>query len=644
MASTVATVSAVTPSWIDRWSDAQAASRHSCGAPAHVGATRSVLVAAASSEQIRGLEHRLGMKLPPSYREFLAVSNGAYASSSLQNLEFRHLAPGVGADPPLELYPAQRVAWARSSDPFYAGQFLEWFEPKPDGSATPFDRRDEADPYGQGDDIETLRHGHVMYALHIGGEGDTDHVFLDPLVVDPSGEWEVLLIGNGFHTERHASFRAFLETYTEASLRNERENSWKPEGMPSVFEVATTPNIAAMGAQLEKVVSDDSVEPAKRSAAVFLFEILDDRDGGERVQRWLRTLMHNLDFSQVRVLERLLATDGLLEGWPTAGEVYEMHRPGDERALEFASRPAVQRLSAEIGAGAIRNEVSRRALPPFDPPAAAAIAEWAWERRLTTPLTVQQLLRMSPMQFTVDEMMLASTQLRLSVDQTARALAIDGHGESAIELLASNLNDADDWLNCYALAEFDHPEVWARLDELAQVEAGDFAHPLAWPALLAAAGTSSPLLAPRAHRLATDGPPALARIGLVALERQRTEAAADALLDLYERGNLAALRALGRRRDSRITATATSLLDSDDPTQQLTGARCLRDIGDPSTATALLAALPRGGPSDLVLTIGRALAALAPPGAAEALGTASGTQSGQAAELLQHWSELLRQT
>ncbi|MCZ0998127.1 SMI1/KNR4 family protein [Streptomyces mirabilis] len=166
--------------WSQEWADAQ-----NPDAPAserHVRdeepvRTRWLGFPPASEERIRALEERLGHRLPPSYRTFLAVSDG-----------WRHAGGFVwllaGTD-----------AVRRHED---AAGLAEYFPGDPDDDPTPED---------------VLLAGMWERALQLDVESDAVYVLLDPGDVDDAGEWAVYCYASwrASPPERYASFGAFME-------------------------------------------------------------------------------------------------------------------------------------------------------------------------------------------------------------------------------------------------------------------------------------------------------------------------------------------------------------------------------------------------------------------------------------------------
>ncbi|MFB7608851.1 SMI1/KNR4 family protein [Streptomyces gardneri] len=127
---------------------------------------------------IAAAEERLGQRLPPSYREFLAVSNGWYVEQ----------AAGI-----YRLGGAADIDWFR--DPFDMTPLYE---------------------EGLGDDPreeEVLLAGMWRRALRLETDSDMSYALLDPGDTDQDGEW-ALYVHKGWSGEfpdRYPSFRAYME-------------------------------------------------------------------------------------------------------------------------------------------------------------------------------------------------------------------------------------------------------------------------------------------------------------------------------------------------------------------------------------------------------------------------------------------------
>ncbi|WP_217255054.1 SMI1/KNR4 family protein [Streptomyces sp. AC602_WCS936] len=130
----------------------------------------------ADEERIAAAEARLGRRLPPSYREFLLVSDG-----------WRHAGGFVWL-----LAGTAEVRWHDD-----ASGLADTFEEDLDEDSTPQERR-EADIWRRG--------------LQLDVQSDATYVLMDPEDVDEDGEW-AMYTWAGWRAappERHANFREFM--------------------------------------------------------------------------------------------------------------------------------------------------------------------------------------------------------------------------------------------------------------------------------------------------------------------------------------------------------------------------------------------------------------------------------------------------
>ena len=108
-----------------KWSDLLLADLAAVETPTAAAATSgSLLRPPATEAEVEAAETRLGVRLPASYREFLLVSNGAYADQTGVSLVWDN---SEGEKPPPEsdvvgvgFLPVQDVTWLRDADPGYA--------------------------------------------------------------------------------------------------------------------------------------------------------------------------------------------------------------------------------------------------------------------------------------------------------------------------------------------------------------------------------------------------------------------------------------------------------------------------------------------------------------------------------------------
>ncbi|MFD8306441.1 SMI1/KNR4 family protein [Streptomyces sp. NPDC059690] len=211
--------------WSEEWADAQDP-REPEGVHARdqePRRTRWLGFPPAPEERIQALEERLGHRLPPSYRTFLAVSDG-----------WRHAGAFVwllaGSD---RIRPHEDAAG-----------LSEYFPGDLDEAPT----REEA-----------LLAGMWQRALQLDVESDAVYVLLDPGDVDDTGEWAVYTWASwrASPPERYPSFRAFMEAMHQEFHRLQTDRSAR-EGRE--FVNATTRSL------------DASVEAARLDALAGRYE------------------------------------------------------------------------------------------------------------------------------------------------------------------------------------------------------------------------------------------------------------------------------------------------------------------------------------------------------------------------------------
>ncbi|MBD2326317.1 SMI1/KNR4 family protein [Alkalinema sp. FACHB-956] len=162
----------------------------------------------ASEEQIRHAENRLGISLPPSYREFLKVTNG-----------WRQTTPFI-----YQLWSTQEIEWLSVRHPDWIDSFLEQqqrLEPHHsymsvnglECSRKKFSIPDEIYfIYGEEQDCMNLRSEYLHTALEISCKGDSAIYLLNPQVVTEEGEWEAWFFGDWLPgADRYRSFSDLMQ-------------------------------------------------------------------------------------------------------------------------------------------------------------------------------------------------------------------------------------------------------------------------------------------------------------------------------------------------------------------------------------------------------------------------------------------------
>jgi hypothetical protein len=138
----------------------------------------------ATESQILAAETRLGRRLPPSYRDFLATSNG-----------WRNVGAFI-----------DRV-WSTDAIEWFKARNQEWIDAYtgPPGAGPLIEAGDGV--YGAEQDPVSFNTGHLETALEISDTGDSAILLLNPMVVTPEGEWEAWFFANWLPgTTRYRSF------------------------------------------------------------------------------------------------------------------------------------------------------------------------------------------------------------------------------------------------------------------------------------------------------------------------------------------------------------------------------------------------------------------------------------------------------
>jgi cell wall assembly regulator SMI1 len=137
----------------------------------------------ATETEISSAEQRLGVRLPPSYRAFLAEANG-----------FDHIGAFI-----YRLYSAAEVDWFRVRN-------QDWIDAYQTGNdISPEEHL--ADPVN----CVRFRTAYLSSCLQISDEGDSAVTLLNPDIVNDEGEWETWFFANwNPGATRYPSFRAYI--------------------------------------------------------------------------------------------------------------------------------------------------------------------------------------------------------------------------------------------------------------------------------------------------------------------------------------------------------------------------------------------------------------------------------------------------
>lgn len=165
-------------------------------------ARNSLAYLSATDEQIKALETRLGVTLPPSYVEFLKTTNG-----------WIQIAMDAGDG---KIWSSDEVQWYREQAP---EEIVAWMD---DVGIEISD--EEYFVYGKKQDCVNLRTKYLKTALAISAEIDTAVYLLNPQVVMEDGEWEAWFLGHKLPgADRYKSFREMMQAEKTRVIENLRE-------------------------------------------------------------------------------------------------------------------------------------------------------------------------------------------------------------------------------------------------------------------------------------------------------------------------------------------------------------------------------------------------------------------------------------
>ena len=144
----------------------------------------------ASIQEIRNVEDRLGVSLPPSYRQFLQTSNGWRNSGAFI----------------YRVWSTTEIAWFKERNQAWIDAYTG---PEP---IQPTISDQDYFVYGQEQDPITYRVEYLQTALEISDVGDSGIYLLNPQVVTEEGEWEAWFFANWLPgAARYRSFQELME-------------------------------------------------------------------------------------------------------------------------------------------------------------------------------------------------------------------------------------------------------------------------------------------------------------------------------------------------------------------------------------------------------------------------------------------------
>ncbi len=162
----------------------------------------------ATEEQIARAEARLETTLPPSYREFLKVTNG-----------WRQTTPfidKVWSTEDIEWFCLTHQAWIDAFVERYTDDSVERLDSLLGEPSIP---DQEYFIYGDTQDCSKLRLEYLQTTLEISEKGDAAIYLLNPQVITADGEWEAWFFGDWLPgADRYKSFREMMQAEYENFL------------------------------------------------------------------------------------------------------------------------------------------------------------------------------------------------------------------------------------------------------------------------------------------------------------------------------------------------------------------------------------------------------------------------------------------
>jgi SMI1 / KNR4 family (SUKH-1) len=170
----------------------------------------------ATEAELQHTEARLGTRLPPSYRDFLKVTNGWR-----QTTPFIHR---IWSTRDLNWFPVRHRDWITDFTLGYLdSEDPSAMHPTRNGyrNLTALPEIPDADyfVYGEAQDCSRLRVQYLETTLEISEIGDSAIYLLNPSVITPEGEWEAWFFGNWLPgADRYRSFQELMQAEYENFL------------------------------------------------------------------------------------------------------------------------------------------------------------------------------------------------------------------------------------------------------------------------------------------------------------------------------------------------------------------------------------------------------------------------------------------
>ncbi|WP_199905147.1 SMI1/KNR4 family protein [Nocardioides sediminis] len=311
-----------------QWSDAQLDALDALDLPVEPAARAgTVLRPPAAEAQVAAAEQRLGVRLPPSYRDFLLLSDGAYADTI-----GAVVAAGVREGDPDDAWgflPVSEVRWFVDVEPATVDI---WLQVQREVDEMGLDQ--DPAPLFEGDEVRD--HRPLRDALLIARGIDANCSLLVPVGSPAAGdEWEVW----DHHKEgstRWSSFRAYLADTVEHHLGVDVD-----EADVLLLLADAERGDARAARRLARVRSPGAtpllLDAARRGAVLLAVTSALARIGGHDVVAALIDLPPaGRQQAFVNRALALIGTPAALDHLADVGDFHQLSRVGDPRAAEIA--------------------------------------------------------------------------------------------------------------------------------------------------------------------------------------------------------------------------------------------------------------------------------------------------------------------
>lgn len=281
----------------------------------------------ATEAEVARAEARLKVKLPPSYRAFLKVSNG-WRQTASKNDNFNHR---FWSTEDIERFSVRHLQWIRAfterngtTELVFEEEFQEL-----DDRWEPVGITDEDYfIYGANQDPSSIRAEYLRTAIEISDVGFDSIYLLNPQVVTPEGEWEAWFFADYLPgADRYRSFQAMMEAEylnfleLQTSSQEDIGSAIAPENRPQISLTVTDYSQPPSTDQSFQAISESGIASEQVSTVEAgsspwrsLNQLSVDWQGRSlRGQAEYRTIVSSQDLPQAQTWQGL--AEGQLQQW-----------------------------------------------------------------------------------------------------------------------------------------------------------------------------------------------------------------------------------------------------------------------------------------------------------------------------------------